>query len=477
MKARVQLIIESDTGAPEQVHEVAHWERGVLQPETLGLTLAESKEVLHGLQQAMVTHQVDGFQVSQAQCAPCGKPHRRKGTHRFPFRTLFGKLTLESPRYYTCACQPQPQQSWSPLAEVLKERTAPELLYLEVKFAARVSYGLTGELLTELLPIGCPLSTASLHRTVQQVAQRLEGELGDEQVQFIEGGPREWEQLPPPDPPLTVGLDGGYVHAREPRGRRDGWFEVITGKSVPAEGPSRCFALVNKYDQKPKRRLFEILKSQGLQMNQQVVFLSDGGDTVRQLPAYLSPESEHWLDWFHLTMRLTVMGNTLKGLAVQIQTAAPPGDEDEGVPASVIPVLEKNLERLKWNLWHGNVPRALQLLEDIDIDLEGLEPYVENAPKLQKAVRECDQYLSANRAFIPDFGDRYRHGEPISTAFVESTVNYVISKRMVKKQQMRWTPAGAHHLLQVRTRVLDDVLRADFIRWYPGMKADEAKAA
>jgi hypothetical protein len=46
---------------------------------------------------------------------------------------------------------------------------------------------------------------------------------------------------------------------------------------------------------------------------------------------------------------------------------------------------------------------------------------------------------------------------------------------MVKKQQMRWTPEGAHLLLQVRTRTLDGVLRADFIRWYPGMKIEEEK--
>ena len=43
---------------------------------------------------------------------------------------------------------------------------------------------------------------------------------------------------------------------------------------------------------------------------------------------------------------------------------------------------------------------------------------------------------------IPNYGDRYRHGEPIATSFVESTVNQVISKRMVKKQQMRWTERG-----------------------------------
>ena len=85
---------------------------------------------------------------------------------------------------------------------------------------------------------------------------------------------------------------------------------------------------------------------------------------------------------------------------------------------------------------------------------------------------EFHHYIEANRAFIPNYGDRYRHGERIATSFAESTVNQVISKRMVKKQQMRWTPAGAHSLLQVRTRVLNEDLRATFERWYPGLKPD-----
>jgi hypothetical protein len=37
---------------------------------------------------------------------------------------------------------------------------------------------------------------------------------------------------------------------------------------------------------------------------------------------------------------------------------------------------------------------------------------------------------------------------------------------MVEKQQMRWSPRGAHLLLlQVRTRVLNDNMVADFHRW------------
>lgn len=61
------------------------------------------------------------------------------------------------------------------------------------------------------------------------------------------------------------------------------------------------------------------------------------------------------------------------------------------------------------------------------------------------------------------------HGEAISTGFVESTVNQVISKRFVKKQQMRWF--RAHLLLQVRTLVLNGELRDKFQQWHPGLAA------
>jgi hypothetical protein len=37
----------------------------------------------------------------------------------------------------------------------------------------------------------------------------------------------------------------------------------------------------------------------------------------------------------------------------------------------------------------------------------------------------------------------------------ESAVNQVINARMCKRQQMRWTPRGAHLLAQVRCAVLN----------------------
>src|SRR5215831_17327857 len=67
-------------------------------------------------------------------------------------------------------------------------------------------------------------------------------------------------------------------------------------------------------------------------------------------------------------------------------------------------------------------------------------------------------YIDNNREFIPNFGERYRQGERITTSFVESTINQVVSRRFVKKQQMAWTLRGAHLLLQTRTKVLNNEL-------------------
>ena len=54
-------------------------------------------------------------------------------------------------------------------------------------------------------------------------------------------------------------------------------------------------------------------------------------------------------------------------------------------------------------------------------------------------------------------------------------MNQVISKRLVKKQQMQWTPRGAHLLLQVRTKVINDELESVFRGWHPRFR--EAAAA
>ena len=462
MKMRVQVVIESEDGKPEVIQEVASLERKSLQMKEFGLTLAEAKDVLQKLQKTLIEQQSAEYLARNACCSDCGKHRLHKGIHKIVYRTLFGKLHLKSPRLYRCRCQPHKSKTFSPLAELLKERSAPELLYVESKFGALMSYGLTVEVLQQFLPIGASIYPTSIRNHLYGVAERMEQEMGEEKGMFIEGCEREWGQLPQPDLPLTVGLDGGFVHSTEQTSRNDGWFEVIAGKSVTAENTSKRFAFVNSYDEKPKRRLFEILKSQGMQMNQQITFLSDGGESAREVQLYLNPQAEHFLDWFHITMRLTVM----KQMAKSLKWA-----EDEEDPIEEEPALSdlalKEIKRIKWFLWHGNVVRALDSIEEVE-DLVGSSQVSEESSRLQKAVDEFHTYIENNVERIPNFGERRRNREKVSTAFVESTVNQVISKRMVKKQQMRWSRRGAHLLLQVRTRELNGDLRGTFDRWYSG---------
>jgi len=387
VKVSVQLIVhpDDDAAAAPMVREVFSLDRDGLTPDTLGLQLAEAQDLLVAVQDTVITHQVRDAVAAQVPCPYCGRPRRHKDTRAIVVRSLFGALRLPSPRWWHCPCRDQPTRTFQPLAAVLPERTTPELAYLQARFAGLVSYGITAKLLGELLPLGRRLHPAVVRRQTQAVAARLEGELGEEQFSFIDTCQRDRDELPRPDLPLTVGLDGGYVHSSTQRTRRDGWFEV--------------------------------LKAHGMQDKE---FPNAGADAITEIG--------------------------------------------------------RNLELLKWFLWHGNVFRALQTVEDLTVALDAV-PHGPEQAKLGKAVGEFDTYLRANAERIPNYGERRRAGEAISTAFTESTVNQVISKRMVKKQQMRWTPQGAHLLLQVRCRVLNEQLADDFHRWYPAFTRAPETAA
>ena len=331
---------------------------------------------------------------------------------------------------------------------------------METKWASLVSYGMTVEALTDFLPLEVTLDVKTVRHDTLKIAERCEAELGEEQGSCIEGCPRDWGNLPMPHGPITVGIDGGYVRDWDAKKHN---FEVIVGKSTLAfkreeeeEPPaSKRFGFVQTLDTKPKRRLFEVLKSQGMQLNQQITFLSDGSDTIRELQLYMSPEAEHILDWHHVTMRLTVLDQYAKGLVHHDQQL---GEE-----------IREKIARLKWALWHGNLYKARDKIDDIESLIYNFEEIYPKFKPFLKAVEEFRTYLVNNANLIPNYGERYRHGEAIATDFVESTVNPVISKRFCKKQQMQWSKRGAHLLLQTCVKTLNRELGTVFKQWYPDL--------
>jgi len=209
-----------------------------------------------------------------------------------------------------------------------------------------MSYGLTASLLKDVLPVSLTTNGSTVRNHLHKIAQHQEAEL-ENKPEFLTGCPREWGNLPKPDKPITVGIDGGYLKNWHQKNTN---FEIIAGKSFSKTQSSSRFGFVQRCDDKPRRRLMAVLTQQGMQENQQIFFLSDGADNLRNLQINMYPESEHVLDWFHVTMRITVLNQFAKGL---IKT-----DPEEGE------CVTKYLTSMKWYLWHGNVDKALDQLED-----------------------------------------------------------------------------------------------------------------
>ena len=249
-------------------------------------------------------------------------------------------------------------------------------------------------------PIGCDLATfAEVHEAVRAVP------VLDHVEDFVDLAAEALhpeiaaEEDFPTEGPIIVGMDGGYARARE----------------------------------------------------------RDGEDSIRSMAEFLSPCAEHVLDWCHVTMRITVLRQYVKGLAVYRYNR----EEAEGI--------DRALRRIKGFLWHSNIRSAISCIDDLVADPECIETRYPNIKAFRKGDCELQTYIANDSHTIPNYAERHRYGERVSTAFVESTVNTVVGKRFSKKQQMRWSRSGAHLMLQTRTRVLDGTLRTRFRSWYPGL--------
>ncbi len=128
MKVTVQVVLEADDDAPSVIHEVFTLERGVLASDTVGLQLDEAKDLLSAVQEAMVDQQVKVMLAEKEACPACATPRQHKDSRNIVVRSLFGTLRLASPRWWHCSCELQETRTFSPLADLLSERTTPELI-------------------------------------------------------------------------------------------------------------------------------------------------------------------------------------------------------------------------------------------------------------------------------------------------------------------------------------------------------------
>jgi hypothetical protein len=97
----ITIRVTIDGSESESVAEVARFHRDELRAGNLGLALAEAKALLTSVQKAMVASQTSEWMIQHRRCTTCGAELRRNGQHAIVLRTVFGKLHIDSPRFYS----------------------------------------------------------------------------------------------------------------------------------------------------------------------------------------------------------------------------------------------------------------------------------------------------------------------------------------------------------------------------------------
>ena len=234
---------------------------------------------------------------------------------------------------------------------------------------------------------------------------------------------------------------------------------MIAGKVLNLDGSQHRFAFARNGGS--ANEFAEALVTAGIRTGTPATVLSDGDAGLWKLQRQVMPEATLVLDWWHIAMRFEHALQAARGLGAN-------------TPAGHLrSYAVRDLEGAKWLLWHGRSSSCLERLAK----LAGWfgAPHVRDtrgALTSEKYIRDLIQYLQANRCALVNYERRRHGGLPISTAFVESAVNEIVSKRMIKKQQMRWNRWTVQPFLDVRTAVLNGTLQGSFKRRYPAFRMD-----
>lgn len=179
------------------------------------------------------------------------------------------------------------------------------------------------------------------------------------------------------------------------------------------------------------------LKRLGYEGKGDITVISDGEDCLKRLKLALPQPAKHILDWFHIAMKLHPIEQTAECWARRL----PPNERKE---------LLEDIAAVRRRLWNGQTDRAIDLVGRLFHDLKADEQGSSAIVSLRGGLLNLRIYIDQNRGSITNYGARYRERKRIASTAAEASVNNLVARRMVKKQQMRWSERGANLLLQVR---------------------------
>ena len=230
MKWRILLELTETTGSI-QTSEMVTGDRptNVISPESIGLSLAESKSILAAMQTQLVQAQTDGYCDHRRKCSHCGSPRAIKDWRTRQLTTLFGVVQVEAPRFNPCRCEIALRRIVSPLAEIMPDRCTPEYARILSKKGSLAAYGRAVALMAEFLPLGhTPAIETARHRTLQ-VGAKLERQILAAKSLMT----------PPSAQSIAVSVDGGHVKSIRTYQMRS--FEVMLACVSNDQGEQQLF--------------------------------------------------------------------------------------------------------------------------------------------------------------------------------------------------------------------------------------------
>jgi hypothetical protein len=403
---------------------------------SLGLTLAEGKLVLAGLQQQIVAAQAKGHAVRRPDCRSCGEVCRMKDYRDHAVATLFGQVTVRLPRFCCAGCGGnEAGHGWPSHC-----RSTPELDRLQAHLSALMTYRVAADFLRHMFPI----DAGNDPETLRFHTLKIGADLRDQPVVRPDAAA----------PAITVTLDSTFIRSCEDGERH---LEVRVGNVETESGERQVFGAVAKADTDLKVLIHRGLDAVGRTEDTVLTTFTDGCSGLRRILADAGVTEAPTLDWFHIAMRLQHLEQIAGSLSA-----------DDPAQVAAKAVIVEEVDRLHWRLWNGKAKDAHISIDRIRAVThhfqgeQGQRKSLAPSRKLWTALHALDGYLTGQSDWLVNYAERHRAGLRVGTAITEGTANFLVNRRMNKSQQMRWSRRGADLLLQVRCAVYNGTLGSGF---------------
>ena len=402
----------------------------------LGLTVADGKRVLAGLQQEIVAAQARSRSVQRPECRSCSGVCHLKDYRNHAVATHLGQVTVRLPRFRCARCGAiEAGVGWPSHC-----RSTPEFDQLRAHFSALMPYRMAADVLKQVFPVDAGKDPETVRRRTLKVGATLR----------IDAVARPELSAAA----VAVTLDSTFIRSCEDGERH---LEVRVGNIESETGGRQVFGAVAKTDTDVKVLICQSLDAVGRTEDTVLTAFTDGCSGLRRILAGAGITEVPILDWFHIAMRLQHLEQIAGGLSA---------DNAAGVAAKAVIVEE--VERLHWRLWNGKAKDAQISIDRIRAAIhhfrseQGERKSVAPSRKLWTALHALDGYLTGQSDWMVNYAERHRAGLRVGTAITEGTANFLVNRRMNKSQQMRWSRRGANLLLQVRCAVYNGTLGSGY---------------